>query len=318
MQLLITFNRGQNGQIHMLEKKIMKLTSLHLLITYKCNLKCDHCFVWGGPRRDGLMSMADIRLILGQARQVGTIRSIYFEGGEPFLYYPLLIEAVKEAAGQGFAVGMVTNAFWASTPERALEKLQPFAGLVRDLSISSDLYHWGNPSGNRAHNACQAAGQLGIPVGTISIAQPEAGAASHPSGQRPMGESGVMYRGRAAAKLAGRAPRHDWEGFDRCSSENLGQPGRLHLDPAGNLLICEGISLGNIFQESLAEICARYEPETHPVIGPLMAGGPAELVRRYDLPHEASYADACHLCYQARGLLRSRYPEILMPAQIYQ
>jgi hypothetical protein len=53
------------------------------------------------------------------------------------------------------------------------------------------------------------------------------------------------------------------------------------------------------------------------VIGPLLAGGPAELVRRYDLPREECYADACHLCYEARRALRDRFPEILTPDQMY-
>jgi hypothetical protein len=33
--------------------------------------------------------------------------------------------------------------------------------------------------------------------------------------------------------------------------------------------------------------------------------------------HEESYADACHLCYQARCALRARFPEILTPDQMY-
>ena len=28
----------------------MNLTGLHLLLTYRCNYDCDHCFVWSGPQ----------------------------------------------------------------------------------------------------------------------------------------------------------------------------------------------------------------------------------------------------------------------------
>ena len=31
----------------------MKLTGLHLLLTYQCVLECDHCFVWGSPWQKG-------------------------------------------------------------------------------------------------------------------------------------------------------------------------------------------------------------------------------------------------------------------------
>jgi hypothetical protein len=33
--------------------------------------------------------------------------------------------------------------------------------------------------------------------------------------------------------------------------------------------------------------------------------------------HAASYADACHLCYEARRSLRERFPEVLLPDQMY-
>ena len=77
-----------------------------------------------------------------------------------------------------------------------------------------------------------------------------------------------------------------------------------HIDPLGHVHVCQGISIGNVFEMPLRAICERYDPETHPITGPLLAGGPAELVRRYELPHERGYADACHLCYEAREMLR--------------
>jgi hypothetical protein len=91
----------------------------------------------------------------------------------------------------------------------------------------------------------------------------------------------------------------------------------LHLDPLGNVHICQGVSIGNVFKSTLKAICEVYDPETHPVIGPLLAGGPAELVRRYDLPHDLANADACHLCYEARHSLRDRFPDVLTPDQMY-
>ena len=91
----------------------------------------------------------------------------------------------------------------------------------------------------------------------------------------------------------------------------------MHADSYGNLHICQGISVGSLFNSSLAEICDTYDPDLHPVAGPLLQGGPAELVRRYGLDHEEDYADACHLCYLARQALRGRFPEILGPDQAY-
>jgi len=102
-----------------------------------------------------------------------------------------------------------------------------------------------------------------------------------------------------------------------CPHEDLRQPGRVHLDPLGNLHICQGISLGNVFETPLKEICQKYTPDTHPICGPLLEGGPVALVQEYHLPHEPVYADACHLCYAARLALRERFPETLLPDQMY-
>jgi len=293
------------------------LSGLHFLLTYQCNLECDHCFVWGGPHQTGTMTFAIVRKILGQAKRLGTIDWVFYEGGEPFLYYPMLVRSVRLAARMGFRVGIVSNGYWATDLEDAIECLKPFAGRVQDLSISSDRYHWSADLSRLAENACAAAAHLGIPVGVIRIAQPEATNVQASRGQLPVGESKVMFRGRAAVSLVDRVGRRPWTEFTTCPHENLRDPGRVHVDPLGILHLCQGISMGNVLESRLADIIDAYHPDSDPIVGPILAGGPAELVRRYDLPHEDAYADACHLCYEARRTLRARFPEILTPDQMY-
>ncbi|MBN2549045.1 MAG: hypothetical protein JXB15_07810 [Anaerolineales bacterium] len=297
------------------EAKI-KINGLHILLTYQCTFECDHCFVWGSPWQSGVLTLAEIRHILNEAKAVG-VEWIYFEGGEPFLYYPNLLEGVRLSAGQGFQVGIVTNSYWAISEEDARLWLQPFAGLVQDLSVSSDLFHYSEIISQQAKNASQAAEQLGLPTGVITIAQPETEKAAGVVGQIPTGEGQVMYRGRAAEVLAKNAPHHSWDTYTTCPYEDLRDPGRLHLDPLGYLHICQGIVIGNIFQEPLAAILERYDPDAHPITGPLLLGGPVELVHHYALPHQEAYADACHLCYSSRLALRQRFPDILAPDQVY-
>ena len=295
----------------------MKLSGLHLLLTYQCTLECDHCFVWGSPWQSGTLTLSNIQQILQQARELGTVEWIYFEGGEPFLYYAVLLKAVQEAARLGFRVGVVSNSYWANDVQDALEWLRPLVGLVQDVSISSDVYHWNEKLSRQAQNARWAAEQLGIPVGLMSVAQPGDTNAALAVGQLPAGESAVMYRGRAAEKLVAQATRRPWVQFTECPHEDLREPGRVHLDPFGNVHLCQGISLGNIFRVPLSKICKTYDADRHPITGPLLEGGPAALVRLYGLPHAESYADACHLCYEGRRELRQRFPEILGPDQMY-
>ena len=294
----------------------MNLTGLHLLLSYQCTFECDHCFVFGSPFQSGTMTLGQVRYILQQAKETGTVTSIYFEGGEPFLYYPILLRGVIEAREMGFSVGIVSNAYWAEDAESAGEWLRPFAGLLDDLTVSSDLFHFSEKVSRQAKNAAQAAAELGISVGTICIARPEdPGQAG--VGQIPEGESGVMFRGRAVDKLAGAAPKHPWKQFTTCPHEDLREPGRVHVDALGNLHICQGIVIGNLYREPLKAIAARYNADGHYITGPLLAGGPAQLVRTYGLEHEATYADACHLCYAMRLKLRDRFPHILTPDQMY-
>jgi len=295
----------------------MTLTGLHLLLTYQCNRECDHCFVWGSPWQSGTMTLAKVRHILREARDTGTVEWIYFEGGEPFLYYAVLLRGVREAAAMGFKVGLVSNAYWATDVDDALEWLRPFAGVIEDLSISSDLYHADEKLGPQAKHARAAAEQLGIPLGVISIAEPGAKEATSAVGQLPEEETAVMYRGRAAEKLVARAGRRSWRQFTECPYEDLREPGRLHVDPLGYLHICQGISVGNLYRAPLRGICESYDPDAHPITGPLLAGGPVELVRRYGLPHEEKVADACHLCSEACRALRQKFPNILGPDQMY-
>lgn len=295
----------------------MALSGLHLLLTYQCNYECEHCFVWGSPSQSGTMTIATVEHILSEAASLGSIEWIYFEGGEAFLYYPILRSGIRLAKERGFKTGIVTNAYWATDDSDAMEWLMPFAGLVDDLAISHDAYHGSDQGMKHSETAREAAQRLRIPVDFITVADPEASDAPAAVGQLPPGESAVMFRGRAAAKLAARVKPKPWQQFTTCPWEELRQPERVHVDPFGHLHICQGISIGNLLERPLAEIIRGFDPDEHPIVGPLLAGGPAEIVRRYGLPHEDGYADHCHLCYESRRQLRSRFPELLAPDQMY-
>jgi MoaA/NifB/PqqE/SkfB family radical SAM enzyme len=288
----------------------VKPSGLHLLLTYKCIFECDHCFVWSSPRQSGTMTLLTIDLALRQAKEAG-IEWIYFEGGEPFLFYAVLCEGVERASKMGFRVGLVTNAYWATDPADAELWLSPFKELIGDFSVSGDLYHDDEVLSESVSNAVKAAQKLGIPASVITVAQPGE------ENALPLGAYCVRYRGRAAAELAGKAKSRAWSEFAKCEHEELRNPGRLHLDPYGNLHVCQGIIIGNIFRESLKDIAEGYDPEGHPIVGALLEGGPVALVERYGAAHAASYADCCQLCDEARRELRERFAEQLAPDQMY-
>ncbi len=292
----------------------MSLTGLHLLLTYQCNLECDHCFVWSGPHAaKAFLSTEAIAEIMDQARQLGTIEIIYFEGGEPFLHPDTLLDGVRLAKRAGFQAGIVSNGFWAHDSNTALARLRPFAETGLDiLSISVDPLHGDDESRARCAHAIAAAQELGITMLPLSV-EPPIEHRVYPSGAG----GAVMFRGRAAEKLTDRVAHGAWHIFMACPHETLDAPQRVHVDPFGYIHLCQGLVMGNLFEQPLAQLVRDYDPTHHPIVGSLLAEGPRGLVKRYDLDCRDAYADACHLCYVARDKLRRRFPELLAPPQMY-
>lgn len=295
------------------------LTGLHVLLTYKCVFECDHCFLYSGPHAEGTFTLAQMRQVLDEAAKTGTVDTFYFEGGEAFIYYPLLLESVRMARERGFKVGIVTNAYFANSEEDAELWLSPFAALeLFDLSISDDAFHFGDEVANAAKRAIKAAQKLGIPTGSIAIDPPAVESSEAGDKGEPVVGGGVMFKGRAVEKLIDESlPRRPWETFTTCPYEDLVSPSRVHLDPYGHMHICQGISMGNIWKTPLPEIVTRYDSDAHPICKPIIEGGPARLVQVFDLPHEAGYVDACHLCYTSRKMLLDRFSQYLSPRQVY-
>ena len=147
------------------------LTGIHFLLTYTCLYECDHCFLYCGPGAEGTFTLDQVKTVLDEAGKIGTVEWIYFEGGEPFLFYPILVEANKIARDRGFKTGVVTNAYMATCVEDARLWLKPFAeDGVTDFSVSDDVFH--GEANQPARTAVQAARGLKIDVNAICIETP--------------------------------------------------------------------------------------------------------------------------------------------------
>jgi hypothetical protein len=294
------------------------LRELHLIFTYCCTMECDHCFVWGSPDQSGVMTLEQVRRIFDQGQDLGSVRSVCFEGGEPFLYYGAFLEGVREARARGWKAEAITNAYWATSREDALLSLRPLAEAgLEALYVSEDVHH-GSDEESRGGNASAVAGDLGVRRSTIAI-RDAAASVDGPSSAKGEAITGgaVRFRGRAASRLTPGLPRRPWQELASCPHEELVSPIRVHIDPLGYVHLCQGLVMGNLFQTPLPEMLAAYEPQRHPIAGPLLSGGPAALARACDLPHADAYVDECHMCYEMRDRLRERFPEYLAPDQMY-
>lgn len=296
------------------------LTGIHFILTYTCNFECDHCFLYCSPRAKGTFTIRQVKEVLDEARKIGTVEWIFFEGGEPLLYFPLLHESIKQAVKRGFKVGVVTNAYGAVSQADAQLWLHPLARAgLSYLSISNDSYHYGHEKENPATIASRVAEKLGIDTSPIRIEPPtvqqqptEVDGKGH-----PVVGGGAMFRGRAVEKLTGNLPTRPWRELSTCPYEELDTPSRVHVDPFGNVHLCQGISMGNMWQIPLSDLVADYQPDAHPVCAPLLRGGPAELATVNGVAPEAGYVDECHLCYSTRKAMLEGFPDYLAPRLVY-
>ncbi len=141
------------------------LATLVLSVTYQCPIRCRYCGVNAGPHRTERMSLAFIRQMVDEARALGTVQVVVFTGGEPFLLGEDLFAAVEYTAGLGLLTRIVTNAYWATSLERACEVLDGLKRLgLTELNFSCDDFHQEFIPLERIRWANEAARRIGIPA----------------------------------------------------------------------------------------------------------------------------------------------------------
>lgn len=94
-------------------------------------------------------------------------------------------------------------------------------------------------------------------------------------------------------KLARDVRKRSWEEMNQCPEGS--SITRVHIDAYGYIQFCQGISIGNTWERSLKTILEELVPERHPIIGPLIRGGPKQLARDVGVMPGKEYADECHM-----------------------
>ncbi len=295
------------------------LSNIGFMLTYKCTIACPHCVVEAGPHRKEEMRLEHSLAWIKQASAYrdGHIKGLALTGGEPFYNLESLSQISAHGSALGFIVSVVTNAFWASTEDTALNVLSRLPG-IQMISISTDVYHQKSIPFDYVRNAARAAGKLGRLYNIAVCTENE----EDPQYLRILDELnaiGEADRIRLAITIpVGRAQkkaRHD--NNYRTATEPTVSACEMASSPVifpdGNVIACIGplltlpprhpMFLGNLHHETLSEILDRSE--LNPVLHAIRVWGPHKLVsllrqKGLDalLPKKYICNCVCDVCYK--------------------
>jgi radical SAM protein with 4Fe4S-binding SPASM domain len=120
----------------------MVVEGLGLYVTMQCQAACGHCGVWSGPDRKEHMALPQARSYIEQLAALGSAKVVVFVGGEPLIHLEQVCELITLTRSFGITAQVSTNAFWASSEDRAKRTMEKLvAAGLNHLALSADTYH---------------------------------------------------------------------------------------------------------------------------------------------------------------------------------
>lgn len=140
---------------------------LSVIITFQCNAECDQCGTFSSPRERGMIDEVVLRQLIDEAKKL-KFEAIVFTGGEATLRWNALKRLIKYASNQGLLTRLVTNAVWATSRTKGLEKLNELcAAGLNEINFSTGDEHKRFVPLSSVANAINAAMVEGIPHRTM-------------------------------------------------------------------------------------------------------------------------------------------------------
>ena len=332
--------------------KVPQPISGGLLLTYKCSAECRHCMYACSPRwKADWISREDLERLLSLlakriqpspwgAQAMSLNHGLHFTGGEPFLNFELLLEAVEMAEEMGIPSTFVeTNCSWCGSEATAQDRLQrlraaglkgimisvnpfyaeyvPFERTERCIRISQEVF-------GRNVMVYQAAYYHQFKQMGIRERIPLEEFIARTKGERLAERVEMFLMGRAARQLNHLYPSYPARRFfdEPCRPAFL-RNWHNHFDNYGNFMpgYCGGISLGR--WEDLDRLEQEgIDLDAHPVLRFLIDEDVQGLLGfAQDLGYverEEGYVSKCDLCLDLRNHLVSRADfEELSPKEFY-
>lgn len=141
--------------------------SIVLLATNRCTSACDNCCFGCNPEQGRTMTFDEMRGYVDKilAAFPDTITSFHLTGGECMLLGRDVDRIFHYATSRGLECGMVSNAFWATTYDKALRTLSRLKeNGLRSVSFSTGCDHDRYVPWRNVRRAALAAARLGIIV----------------------------------------------------------------------------------------------------------------------------------------------------------
>jgi hypothetical protein len=324
--------------------------SAGLLLSYKCNAECRHCMYACSPKWDEWISEEDLELILSQLsgriqpspygpEKVSLNHGVHFTGGEPFLNFELLLQAVSTAQALNIPSTFVeTNCYWCTDDKVTREKLQllkeqglkgilisvnpffleyvPFQRTERAIRIAHDIF---------AENLMVYQVEYYYRFRKLCIRGKISLEDYVQKEREDLGAHVELFlMGRAAYQLKQYYPKHSAD----CYFDVPCQPPFLrnwhnHFDNYGNYMpgYCGGISLGN-WRDLDKLLKEGIDLDTHPILGFLINQnfkGLFQFAKDYGYKEsKEGYISKCDICLDIRKYLAAQQEfDELRPKEFY-
>jgi MoaA/NifB/PqqE/SkfB family radical SAM enzyme len=321
-------------------RKLAKWKSAGILLTYRCNAACAHCYENSGPNKLAIMPSEHLRELLREFKKLGfTGRDLHFAGGEPFFDYKHLIDCFNVAKEEGMLpLGKLeTNGFWCKSEKIARERMTEIKNFgIGTLLISCDPFHQefvpieavktaeriGNEVFDEGVVVVAPRDFLENPIEMMSLTEDE----KTEIFRGILSERPLRMIGRAANSLAHLVENFPKENFagDHCGRKLLWKKS-IHIDPHGNVFpsVCAGIAIGNTMKTPLSKIHDDFEINDHPMVQKLVDNGPLSLmeeaIQAGFADKKEGYSSKCHLCHEARAFFwqTGMYGDEVAPEEAY-
>lgn len=141
------------------------LSQLVFSVTYDCPVTCKYCVTRSGPHGGSYLDADFMRSAIDDTMNLADLRVVVFTGGEPLLKKNEIIETIKFAASKGLWTRIVTNSYWADTPDNAVLMLSELKSSgLSEINLSCDDLHQENIPIDNIKNAFWSARQLNLPT----------------------------------------------------------------------------------------------------------------------------------------------------------